>query len=57
VVAKVTERLAVKYKDHIDFIWRGSKFNKVQGKEQFRIEVSNRFEALDAEVKIKVPGK
>jgi hypothetical protein len=38
-------------------IWRGSikKLNDVEGKEQFRVEVSNRFAALedfDAEVEI-----
>jgi hypothetical protein len=36
------------------------KLNEVEGEEQYRIEVSNRFAAvedLDTEVKLKVPGK
>jgi hypothetical protein len=36
------------------------KLNDIEGKEQFRVEVSNRFAALDGlekEVEIIVPGK
>jgi hypothetical protein len=58
VVAKVTERLAVnKQRSHRFHMERYylKKLNKVEGKEQFRAEVSNRFAALedcDAEVEI-----
>jgi hypothetical protein len=58
VVAKVRERLAVnKQRSQIFHMERFNlkKLNKVEGKEQFRVEVSNRFvalEDLDAEVEI-----
>jgi hypothetical protein len=58
VVAKVTERLAViKQRSHRFDMERFNlkKLNDVGGKEQFRVEVSNRFAALedlDAEVEI-----
>jgi hypothetical protein len=58
VVAKVRERLAVnKQRSHRVHVERFNlkKFNDVEGKEQFRVEVSNRFAALedlDAEVEI-----
>jgi hypothetical protein len=58
VVAKVRERLAVnEQKSHRFDMERFNlkKLNDVEGKEQFRVEVSNRFAALedlDTEVKI-----
>jgi hypothetical protein len=58
VVAKVTERLAViKQRSHRVDMERFNlkKLNNVGGKEQFRVEVSNRFAALedlDTEVEI-----
>jgi hypothetical protein len=58
VVAKVRERLAVnKQKSQIFHMERFNlkKLNEVEGKEQFHVEVSNRFSALedmDAEVEI-----
>jgi hypothetical protein len=58
VVAKVTERLAVnKQRSHRFLMERFNlkKLNQVEGKEQFCVEVSNRFAALedlDAEVEI-----
>jgi hypothetical protein len=58
VVAKVRERLAVNkqrsHRFHMErFILK--KLNEVEGKKQYRIEVSNKFstlEDLDAEVEI-----
>jgi hypothetical protein len=58
VVAKVRERLTVnKQRSHRFHMERYNlkKLNNVEGKEQFRVEVSNRFAALedlDAEVEI-----
>jgi hypothetical protein len=58
VVAKVRERLAVnKQSSHRFHMERLNlkKLNDVEGKEQFRVELSNRFAALedmDAEVEI-----
>jgi hypothetical protein len=57
VVAEVRERLAMNEEINTDFIWRGSisRSWRVEGKEQYRVEVSNRFatlEDLDAEVGI-----
>jgi hypothetical protein len=58
VVAKVRERLAVnKQRSHRFHVERFNfkKLNKVEGKEQFHVDVSNRFAALedfDAEVEI-----
>jgi hypothetical protein len=58
VVVKVRERLAVnKQRSHRFHLERFNlkKLNKAEGKEQYRIEVSNRvaaFEDLDAEVEI-----
>jgi hypothetical protein len=58
VVAKVWERLAVNKHDSREFIRRCSitrSLKDVKGKEQFHVEVSNRFAALedlDAEVEI-----
>jgi hypothetical protein len=57
-VAKVRERLALnKQRSHTFHMERFNlnKLNKVEDKEQFRVEVSNRFaalEELDAEVEI-----
>jgi hypothetical protein len=58
VVAKVRERLAVNKQRsqrlHVER-FNLKKLNDVEGKEQFRVEVSNRFAALeylDAEVEI-----
>jgi hypothetical protein len=58
VVVKVRERLAVNkqmsHKFHIER-FNLKKLSKVEGKERFRVEVSNRFAALedlDAEVEI-----
>jgi hypothetical protein len=56
-VPKVRERLPVN-KYHRHFIWKRSnlkKLNEVESKEQFHVEVSKRFAALedlDAEVEI-----
>jgi hypothetical protein len=50
VVAKVRERLAVNKQRSQRFhmeIFNLKKLNKVGGKEQYRIQVSNRFAALD----------
>jgi hypothetical protein len=58
VVAKVRERLAVnKQKTHRFHMERLNlkKLSEVEGKEQYRVEISNRFialENLDAEVNI-----
>jgi hypothetical protein len=55
VVAKVRERLAVnKQRSHRFHMERFNlkKLNEVEGKEQFPVEFSNRFAALDAEVEI-----
>jgi hypothetical protein len=50
VMAKVSERLAVNkqrsYRFHMER-FNLKKFNEVEGKEQFRVEVSNRFAALE----------
>jgi hypothetical protein len=49
-VAKVRERLAVNKQRSHRFDMQGfnlKKLNKVEGKEQFRVEVSNRFAALE----------
>jgi hypothetical protein len=58
VVAKVRERLAVSkeksHRFHME-MFNLKKLNREEGKEQFRVEVSNRFAALedlDAEVEI-----
>jgi hypothetical protein len=63
VVAKFRERLAVckqrSHRFHMERVNLKEK-NEVEGKEQFRVEVSDRFatlEYLDAEVKLIVPGK
>jgi hypothetical protein len=50
VVPKVRERLAVSkqttHRFHVErFILK--KFNEVEGKEQYRLEISNRFAALE----------
>jgi hypothetical protein len=50
MVAKVRERLAVnKQRSHSFHTERFNlkKLNDVEGKEQFRVEVSNRFETLE----------
>jgi hypothetical protein len=55
VEGKVRERLAVnKRRSQIFHIERFNlkKLNEAEGKEQYRVEVSNRYEDLDAEVKI-----
>jgi hypothetical protein len=58
VVAKVRERLAVNKQRSLSFHterFNLKKLNDVEGKEQFHVEVSNRFAALedlDAEVEI-----
>jgi hypothetical protein len=58
VVAKVRERLAMnKHRSHKFHMERFNlkKLNDVEGKEQYRVDVSNRFaalEELDAEVEI-----
>jgi hypothetical protein len=58
IVAKVRKRLAVnKQRSHRFHMERFShkKLSEIEGKEQFRVEVSNRFSAsedLDAEVEI-----
>jgi hypothetical protein len=58
VVAKVRERLAVNkqrsYRFHMEK-FNFKKLNEIESKEQFRVEVSNRFPALedlDTEVEI-----
>jgi hypothetical protein len=62
-VAKVRERLAVnKQRSHSFHTERFNlkKLNELEGKEQFRVEISNRFAALedlDAEVEINSTGK
>jgi hypothetical protein len=60
VVAKVRERLAVNkqrsYRFHMER-FNLKKLNKVEGNEQFRVEVSNRFPALedlDTDVEINI---
>jgi hypothetical protein len=63
VVVKFRERLeANKQRSHRFHMERFNlkRLNEVEGKEQFRVEVSNRFAALgylDAEVELIVPGK
>jgi hypothetical protein len=55
VVAKVRERLAVNKQRFQRFDMERfnlNKLNDVEGKEQFRVEVSNTFAALDTEVEI-----
>jgi hypothetical protein len=55
VVAKVRERLAVNKQRSYRFHMEMFNLNEVEGKEQYRVEVSNRFAALedlDAEVEI-----
>jgi hypothetical protein len=50
VVAKIRERLVMNNKGHKEMIWRCSisrKLNKVDGKEKYRVEVSNRSIALE----------
>jgi hypothetical protein len=50
VVAKFREALAVSKNQHTQFIWRSSiskKLKEVGGKEQYRVEISNRFAALE----------
>jgi hypothetical protein len=58
VVAKVRERLAVnKQRSHRFHMERSSlkKLNDLDGKEQFRVEVSNRFAALeDLDTKVEI---
>jgi hypothetical protein len=45
VVAKIRERLAVsKQTTHTVYM---EKLNEVEGKEQYRVEISNRFTALE----------
>jgi hypothetical protein len=43
--------MAVSKTQHTEFIWRGSrnlkKLNEVEGKEQYRVEISNRFAASE----------
>jgi hypothetical protein len=58
VLAKVRERLAVNkqrsYRFHMQ-MFNFKKWNEVEGKKQYRVEVSNRFAALedlDADVEI-----
>jgi hypothetical protein len=50
VVAKVRERLAVSkqamHRFHMDRFYL-NKLNKTEGKEQYRVEISNRFAALE----------
>jgi hypothetical protein len=59
VAAKLWERLHLVYKDSTDFVWEMftlKKLNEVQDKEQYHVEFSNSFAALedlDAEVDIK----
>jgi hypothetical protein len=63
VVAKVRVRLAVNKQRSQRFHterFKIKKLNDVEGKEQFRVQVSNRFAALedlDVEVELTVPGK
>jgi hypothetical protein len=58
VVPKIRERLAVSKQGSHKFLMESfklKKLNEVEGKEEFHVEVSNRFEAveeLDAEVEI-----
>jgi hypothetical protein len=55
VVAKVRERLAVNKQRSERFNMERfnlKKLNNVEGKEQFHVEVSNRFADLDTEVDI-----
>jgi hypothetical protein len=55
VVVKFRKRLAVnKQRSHRFHMERFNlkRLNEVEGKEQFRVEVSNRFAALDTEVEI-----
>jgi hypothetical protein len=58
VVAKTSERLAVnKQRSHIFYMGRFNlkKLNEVEGKEKYRVEISDRFavfEDLDTEMKI-----
>jgi 50S ribosomal subunit-associated GTPase HflX len=55
VVAKVRERLAVNKQRSHRFHMERFKLNQVEGKEKYRVEVSNKFEALkdlDADVEI-----
>jgi hypothetical protein len=50
VVAKVRERLAVNKQRSNRFHWESfnlKKLNELEGKEQYRVEVSNRFAALE----------
>jgi hypothetical protein len=48
VVAKVNERLAVSKQTTTDFErFSLKKLNEVQGKEQYHVEISNRFTALE----------
>jgi hypothetical protein len=50
VVAKVRERLAVNNKQSIEFSverFNLKKINEVEGKEQYHVEISNRFAALE----------
>jgi hypothetical protein len=62
VVAKVRERLAVNNQKSQRFHMEKfnlKKLNKVEGKEQYHVEVSNRFAALDnldAEVRVDIIG-
>jgi hypothetical protein len=63
VVAKIRERLAVNKQRSHRFVMKRfnlKKLNDVECKEQFRVEVSNRFAALDdldAEAEINSAGK
>jgi hypothetical protein len=50
VVAKIRERLAVNKQGSHKFHMEGfnlKKLNEVEGKEKYRVEVSNRFAALE----------
>jgi hypothetical protein len=60
VVAKVRERLAVNKQASQRFDMERfnlKKLNDVDGKEQFRVEVSKRFAALTQRWELIVPGK
>jgi hypothetical protein len=49
-MAKFGERLAVSEQQRTVFIWRRfnlKELNEVEGKEEFRVEISNRFAALE----------
>jgi hypothetical protein len=48
-VAKVKERLAVskQTRDKFDIEVQSQKLNEVEGKEQYQVEISNRFAALE----------